>query len=411
MIRDYVRILGARVIEAPLGEFAPVLTREMAAWVADASLAIGRILGGGKVDPRVYANAQRVIVALPRFSAHNLVLPNGAQFATFSFRQMAGELCLSPTSTEPVRRATRLLGLSTTSADGGEYLEACALLRSGLGGTPLVRRLYISDSPRLASAWELVGIRPIPCADVEDSKATVAARETAATDAETVAANPHTVAGGVEAVAASPESGAPHWDEDVATVNVDRTDVIALGPAPICTHPGGKMVGTSNGVARLNDEMSHQGATSYAKTQTSLSSRAPLGAGLDGYDRVVRLFSYGVGKKDEETRRAYRRCVALGYGSESLTEGITAYLSCTPRDRQVRYPLIFLSDMTLVRTWCKRSPRELSPKLLRQDADGFWLYPFSSGTSTGYVECRRNVSRAEAYEAVERMVGEGRRAP
>ena len=413
MISDYVRILGAKVVEVPPGEHSPVLTREMAEWISDASLSVGRILGGGRADPRVYANAQRVIVAISRFSARNVILPaTGGQFATFSYRQLARELGLSPTSTESVQRAVRLLGLRTVCSDGDEYVEACKLLRSGLDGTPLLRRLYKSDSPRLASAWEPVGIRPLPYAEAGGgTETTVEAPTTVAAASETAAANPDTVTVELETVAIKSGSVAPYEDSKVATISIESTSApdTSSTPTSIIQKDGGGS--TDESVARGNGEGEALDATTSFCPHAPLPSNVPGKREIDGYSRVISLFKYAPGKKDEETRRAYANCVEQGYSADSLAEGIAAYFSSTPREEQARFPITFISDMALVMAWCKKPPRKLNPELLRQDADGFWLYPFSTGASTGYVECCRDASREEAFEAVERMVREGKRCP
>lgn len=402
MISDYVSILEAKIIEVPTTEHAPVLTREMTEWVSYASLAIGRLLGGGLVDRRVFANAQRVVATIPRFSAHNLVLPNGTQFATFSYRQLARELGLSPTSSESAQRAIRLLSLNTESSDGVEYVEACMLLNSGLGGTPIVRRLFKSNSPSMASAWEMVGIRPSPYAGVAGAFEPVAtSRTTVAADLKTVARKSSSVEANVETVASETRSG-------IATADTEKD------------YSSASDSGSSSKTSRREMNDAQQSVvTSTAKTEPPGTtpplypqpSPLPCKGEDDGYNRIIALFRHDPGVKSVETRDAYDRYIERGYSADELFQGITAYLSHTPSKKQARFPFTFLSDPALVKAWCGRPTRKLSPELLKRDSEGYWIYPFSSGASTGYVECPRGASKAEAFKAVERAVEEGRRLP
>lgn len=395
MIRDYVSILGARLIDEPPGEYLPLLTREMAEWTSNASLSLGRSLGGGRADPMVYANAQRVVAAFSRFCSNDIVLPDGTQFATFSIRQMASEIGLSPTSTQPVQRALRLLSLDTKSIDGSAYIEACELLRHGLDGTPLVQLVYKSESRRLASAWKPVGIRPR--AHVTDARSAGAAAEerpTAAKERTTAATNLKTVASGLGTA--------------IATVNEEGGGREDSSSTPNVKNQKNSTPEAGESAAKSAAEESGSAATSHSQSQLTPSLH---GSDESGYDRVVDLFRCAPGKKSVETRQAYYKRVAEGYSADTLAKGVSKYIAHTPREEQIRFPLLFLSDASLVRAWCGRPPQTLRPENLKMDNEGFWTYPFSAGSSAGYVDCPRHASLEEAFEAVKTMIDRGYRSP
>lgn len=175
MPSDYQGILDDVEIEEEPGSFMPVLTPEMSDWLFDASVSLGNAFGGGRIKGRTYRTIQKIVNAVALFTPSDIVLSDGRQRATFSYRQMATAIGLSPKSTKTVQQVLRVLCFETESTDAATYREAYKLLYEERGGRPLLSSHFKSDSRKLASAWKLCGIRPRACAPVERS--TVAPRE------------------------------------------------------------------------------------------------------------------------------------------------------------------------------------------------------------------------------------------
>lgn len=167
MPSDYQGILDDVEIEEEPGSFMPVLTPEMSDWLFDASVSLGNAFGGGRIKGKTYRTIQKIVNAVALFTPSDIVLSDGRQRATFSYRQMAAAIGLSSKSTKTVQQVLRVLRLETESTDAATYREAYELLYEERGGRPLLSFHFKSNSRKLASAWNLCGIRPRACALVE----------------------------------------------------------------------------------------------------------------------------------------------------------------------------------------------------------------------------------------------------
>lgn len=84
----------------------------------------------------------------------------------------------------------------------------------------------------------------------------------------------------------------------------------------------------------------------------------------------------------------------MGYSPRALYDGAAAYVTRTPKSEQMRFPLKFLEDVGLVRSWCKAPPRTLDPTKLCK-VESHWAYPFKAGLE--FVVCPPTATREEAF--------------
>lgn len=398
MRADYGDILGDIEVEEAPGSFMPVLTPEMSNWLFQASVSLGCALGGGCICKRTYRIIQQVTNAVALFTPNDIVLPDGRQRATFSTREMAKAIGLGSDSTRVVQQALRVLCLTTTSKDAATYRKAYELLYEERGGKPLLVPLYKSKSRKLASAWGLCDIRPrtvssskvpgdshkLTYPTVPQKNLSVVAR------GETVASSTATVVDCAAIISTTVSDGYP---------NRNDYSSVRIGGSEIYRHP------THDETATDSVELGGLASTTLNANPLILSSSE---GAEDWYSKLSRLFQRQPGKMETETRGAFYRLVDMGYAPRALYDGAAAYVAKTPKSEQMRFPLKFLEDVALVRSWCKTSPRALDlAKLSKQE--GYWTYPFATGLE--YVACPPSATKDEAFEAVRRMVAEGGRRP
>lgn len=398
MHSDYRDILGDVEIEETPGSFMPVLTPEMNEWLFDASVSLGNALGGGRICKRTYRTIQRVANAVSLFTPGDIVLPDGRQRATFSYREMAVAIGLDADSTRVVQQALRVLCLQTTSKDAATYRRAYELLDDERDGRPLLASLFLSNSRRLASAWELCGIRPRTFTPIEKDVGTQ--RNSLSTDSKMGSS----VVSGRQAVA--PSTSPVGISADIASATVDGKCENSGAPREaLSCDVSAHRHSTSNGT--VVDCADLESAASTTLGSCSLTTHSSLSHG-DWLPRLCGLFQYQPGRREAETREAFDRLVGMGYAPRDLYDGAASYVARTPKDEQMRFPLKFLEDVSLIRGWCKAAPRTLDPAKLGKET-GFWVYPFATGLE--YVSCPPVATKEEAFEAVRRMVAEDGRRP
>lgn len=398
MPSDYQGILDDVEIEEEPGSFMPVLTPEMSDWLFDASVSLGNAFGGGRIKGKTYRTIQKIVNAVALFTPSDIVLSDGRQRATFSYRQMAAAIGLSPKSTKTVQQVLRVLRLETESTDAATYREAYELLYEERGGRPLLSFHFKSNSRKLASAWNLCGIRPRACALVERS--TVAQRE----PYPTVPQTRPTVVTGEETVAKSASTVVDPVDIDPTTITGRSPDLNAANEAAT-SDLGARHRPNAEGT--VVDSSESDGPVATTLNTSSLithSSEDPEG----WFSRLTHLFQYPPGRREADTREAFNRLMGMGYSPRALYDGAAAYVTRTPKSEQMRFPLKFLEDVSLVRSWCKAPPRTLDPTKLCK-VESHWAYPFKAGLE--FVVCPPTATMEEAFDAVRRMVAEYGREP
>lgn len=380
-------------IEESATAFLPILTVEAAAWIADSTVSLSRALSSGRVDSRVRERLHRVVILVARFTPSDVLLEDGRQRASFTYRQLSEELGLGAESTQAVQRALRALSLSSRPTDPSSYRLASDLICRERGGDPILRPLAKSDRRGHASIWELVGIKP--------------RRGFASSEASVVAA-PEPV---VEKRRPVVEKRRPVVESPGSVVENRRPVVSFVNPDCTTSYRGRSDL---QGASSCEDGVSHhiefgQSVVQPTACRDGLSTTSHHSSfftppAMSGYRKAVLLFQCRPGRKEEETIEAYERLISRGYSSAAIVGGIERYMSATPLSEQKRFPLRFLADDDLVRRWCGTPEKRVDARSLLHSTGG-WVYPFADGADC--VDCDSDASRAEAEAAVRRMVEQG----
>ena len=382
--------------EAP-GRFLPCLTPEMTAWWADASLSLGRALGGGRTDPRVYETIVRTASCVARFAPSDILLPDGRQRATFTMRQMAEALGHDGESTKTVQHALRVLSLDTKATDPVGYRKAYELLNEDRRSVPLLECVEKSSARGKASVWRLVGIEPRTDAVAPSTRTPSGAHKPEVDSPGIVAGNGRTVVGSSESVVGSSESVVGQT-ASFQTTNQGPTD--GATSMNSCEFAG--RVNAPKPVPVVGKDEGRQGEA----TTPLYSSSTTLSFDRRAYNDLVSLFPRGPEKKEEETVAVYRGLLELGYTADGLAEGVRRYFSTPTDEEKSRFPLTFLKDRDLVMRWCKKPEKTLDAAKLRKTKGGDprWLYVGAQGAFE-VKGCPGGCSRERAFEALKSMPG------
>ncbi len=384
-------VAGEIHIEEVPGTFLPVLTPEMVGWWADVCCSLGRALGGGRLDPRVYENIVRTAAHVARFAPSDILLPDGCQRATFSMRQLAESMGLGGESTKGVQQAMRVLSLTTKPQDPVGYRKAHELLAAQRSSVPILECVEKSTTRGRASVWRLVGVKPRVEAGALSDPSWLSVVESSACVVETMEPV-------VRSYGCVVESSKPVVGQGVSFPTTYTRDIENVTEAVACGYKG-------NPCLDLGDFVVEKGAARQTEATTFSDSqlKVPLFARRD-YASLISLFPCAPGKKEAETVRAYMGLLELGYTPRQLLGGVRRYFENETNDEKKRFPLVFLNDRGLVSSWCGRPKTTLDSKKLFNPGGpkGIWMYPGKNGMFA--VEgCSGGSGRAEAYRALTLM--------
>lgn len=390
-------VTGEIHIEEAPGAFLPVFTPEMAAWWADTSFSLGRALGGGRLDPRVYESIVRTAAYVTRFAPSDILLSDGCQRATFSMRQLAESMGLGGESTKGVQQALRVLSLTTKPQDPVGYRKAYELLAAQRSSVPILECIEKSATRGRASVWRLVGMKPRVEAGAlaNPSWSPVVASSVCVVE---------TMGPVVRSRGCVVESSKPVVGLDASLPTTHTRDIENVTEADTCGCRGNPCLDSGDSVVEKGAARQAE-ATMFSDSQL----KVPLYAKQD-YVSLVSLFPCAPGKKEAETVRAYIGLLELGYAPGQLLGGVRRCFENETNEEKKRFPLVFLNDRGLVSSWCGRPKTTLNPKKLFNPGGpkGIWMYPGKNGMFA--VEGCSGVSgRAEAYQALTLMPDLGAR--
>lgn len=373
-------------VEETVTAFLPALTTEMAAWIANSTASLFRALSSGGVDARVCESLQEVVVFVARFAPSDILLADGRQRASFTYRQLSKELGLDADSTQTVQHALHALSLSPKPHDPYSYRLASDLISQERDGIPILRCLFSSNGRGRASIWELVGIEP--------RRALVSSEASVVESSGSVVESNRPVVESCKPVVEKGQPVVPPSEHDCTTIHRGSSDAQATSTCGDSVSPRRE---SNRPVVRTDPD-----GDGLSTTASPLSQSPSLRA--TGYREAVALFQCSPGGREEETKKAYESLIDRGYNPKAIVSGIERYLAVTPLPEQKRFPIKFFEDADLVRGWCRKPDKRVNAKALLHSTCG-WFYPFDGGLDQ--VRCDRNASREEAAEAVREMVEQG----